>query len=209
MLNEHIGPQGQEQYVTHVAFATPPGLARQFRYPSPPKFSRQFAGESIMRTTCQCRVALFVISLVGIAAGCRNQGAQSDPFMQRRIIAPPPTASYGPPAVQLPPAAGVPALQPVPGPQPGSGQWTPTGANVPATALPGVVRPASATQGAGDGWVPADKPAASPDHSAAASPTAADAAGQPSVNPAQSMQTATASADESRASLAWTRPPAR
>ena len=158
------------------------------------------------------RGSLFVAVLASFTAGCRNQGARSDPFLQRRIIAPPPAASYAPPSVQVPGATGIPPLQPVPGPLGGTGQWSPA-ANA---ASGGAIRPASATvdvrgggsssatgsgtaRASGDGWVPADTPeSAPPDHSASAL-----------SDSSQSDQVASMPATHASDSLDWATPRVR
>lgn len=164
-----------------------------------------------MRTTI-ARGSLLIAIFVSVAAGCRQQGARTDPFLQRRIIAPAPAASYGPPGVQAPAATGVPPLQPVPGPLGSAGQAAPaTGA-----ANANAIRPASATVGgqdggaasgatsgtprvSSDGWLPADRPTSTPpDHSAAA----------PSQSP-QSDQVVSAATDWTSNSLDWATPRVR
>lgn len=154
------------------------------------------------------RFALVALFGLCVSTGCRNGTTGDDPFNQRRIIPPAPTANYAPPNVQVPGATGVPPLQPVPGSQPGvqtaPGQWMPQGSTQPAT-----FRPASTTSPAAgmtnDGWVPADKSVSPPpDHSELSKATATPVL-QP-VNPAQPVQPGPAPVASTTAALGWTPP---
>jgi hypothetical protein len=149
------------------------------------------------------RFALVALFGLCVSTGCRNGTTGDDPFNQRRIIAPAPTANYAPPN-------GVPPLQPVPGSPPGvqtaPGQWMPQG----GATQPGTFRPASTTSPAAattiDGWVPADRSASPPpDHSAQLSKAAEAPALQP-VDSAQPVQPGPAPAASTTAALGWTPP---
>ncbi len=107
---------------------------------------------------------LLVFFVASLAVGCRNRATRDDPFLQRRLIPPPPPANYAPPGGGNYYPPGAPALQPVPGPQLGQ---SPTPA--PSAGGTGAIRPASASGGSNDGWIRARDASTVPlDHSAAA-----------------------------------------